>query len=136
MTAAERADAVLPLVGLAARVAVEGAQVKVTLVAVQHIPVDAALVADVAVAHQVFDALPQVALLEPKSVISVCFFVEILITNSILIFCELHFLMTAIRNMVLQIFCYQQVARLPTNYRASNDRFGFKDVESVRAEKK
>ena len=47
------------------------------------------------------------------------------VTNWLQAFCNLIFLMTAIRKMILQITYFQDITDLTTDFCTSNDRFGF-----------
>ena len=63
---------------------------------------------------------------EPKSVIRTAIFVVDFVTDWLQAFCNLIFLMTAIRKMILQITYFQDITDLTTNFYTSNDRFGMK----------
>lgn len=63
MIATNSADAVLPFVHLSFGVVIEGADVQMTLVAIHHIPIDAAFVLHIAVFHQFAHTRSQLALL-------------------------------------------------------------------------
>jgi hypothetical protein len=62
---------------------------------------------------------------KPKSVIRTAIFVVDFVTDWLQAFCNLIFLMTAIRKMILQITYFQDITDLTTDFCTSNDRFGF-----------
>ena len=68
----------------------------------------------------------------PKSVIRTAIFVVDFVTDWLQAFCNLIFLMTAIRKMILQITYFQDITDLTTNFYTSNDRFGLINI-AVRA---
>jgi hypothetical protein len=65
------------------------------------------------------------SIIYPKSVIRTAIFVVDFVTDWLQAFCNLIFLMTAIRKMILQITYFQDITDLTTDFCTSNDRFGF-----------